>query len=260
MANISASEEQKNWYNWIYNRDPQAGSDLIEKYMPLVQYHVQRISVSLPKNVSKQDLISFGLMGLYDALEKFDPSRDFKFDTYASFRIRGAILDGLRKEDWLPRTIRDKAKKIETTIELLEQRYMRTVTSKEVAEELKMEEDEVCTIMNEGFFANILSLDETQKEDEENESVPYVIRDENAVTPEEELLKREMHAQLSEVIKQLNEKEQLVISLFYKEELTLTEIGQIMGLSTSRISQIHAKAIYKMRKILEQALYPMNTQ
>jgi len=259
MANISAGDEQKSWNNWLYNRDPQAGNDLVQKYMPLVQYHVQRISVSLPKSVNKQDLISFGLMGLYDALEKFDPSRDLKFDTYASFRIRGAILDGLRKEDWLPRTTRDKAKRIEATIEALEQRYMRTVTAKEVADELGMDEEEVYTIMNEGFFANILSLDETQKEDDENETVPIAIRDEKTFTPEEELLKQELHLQLAEVIKQLNEKEQLVISLFYKEELTLTEIGQIMGLSTSRISQIHARAIYKMRKIFEQAFSPLNT-
>jgi RNA polymerase sigma factor FliA len=254
MANISASEEQKYWNNWMYHRDLQAGDELIQKYMPLVHYHVQRISASLPKNISKEELISFGLMGLYDALEKFDPSRDLKFDTYASFRIRGAILDGLRKEDWLPRGTREKAKKIEAAIEKLEQKYMRTVSAKEVADELCMTEEEVYMTMNESFFANVLSLDEPTKDDEEHEYLQFEIRDEKSISPEERLLKQELHLQLAEVIKQLNEKEQLVISLFYKEELTLTEIGQIMGLSTSRISQIHAKAIFKMRKILEQAL------
>jgi RNA polymerase sigma factor FliA len=254
MTNVSASEEHKHWNNWVYSRDPQAGDELVQKYMPLVHYHVQRVSASLPKSVSKKELVSFGLMGLYDALEKFDPSRDLKFDTYASFRIRGAILDGLRKEDWLPRSTREKAKKIEATIERLEQKYMRTVTAKEVADELGMTEEEVYIVINEGFFANVLSLDEYSKDDDENEHMPFTIRDENAITPEERLLKQELKSQLAEVIKQLSEKEQLVISLFYKEELTLTEIGQIMGLSTSRISQIHSKAIFKMRKILEQAL------
>ncbi|ANB58429.1 RNA polymerase sigma-D factor [Anoxybacillus sp. B7M1] len=254
MTNASARKEQNYWDNWIDKRDPQAGDELVQRYMPLVYYQVQRIAVSLPKTVNKQDLISFGLMGLYDALERFDPSRDLKFDTYASFRIRGAILDGLRKEDWLPRSTREKAKKIEAAIAKMEQRHMRTVTAKEVADELGMTEEEVCSVMNEGFFANILSLDDWSKENEEEENSPLTLRDEKTSSPEEAVLRQEMYEQLAAVIKQLNEKEQLVISLFYKEELTLTEIGQIMGLSTSRISQIHSKAIFKLRKILTQVL------
>ncbi|WP_027408710.1 FliA/WhiG family RNA polymerase sigma factor [Anoxybacteroides tepidamans] len=254
MTNVSAREGQKHWENWINSRDPQAGDELVQKYMPLVHYQVQRIAVSLPKNINKQELVSFGLMGLYDALEKFDPSRDLKFDTYASFRIRGAILDGLRKEDWLPRSTREKAKKIEATIAKMEQQYMRTVTAKEVAEELDMSEEEVYSAMNEGFFAHILSLDDWSKESEDEENSPLTLRDEKAPSPEETVLMQEMCQKLAEVIKQLSEKEQLVISLFYKEELTLTEIGQIMGLSTSRISQIHSKAIFKLRKILGQVL------
>jgi RNA polymerase sigma factor for flagellar operon FliA len=253
MTNVSARESQKHWENWIHSRDPQAGDELVQQYMPLVHYQVQRIAVALPKNINRQELISFGLMGLYDALEKFDPSRDLKFDTYASFRIRGAILDGLRKEDWLPRSTREKAKKIEAVIAKMEQQHMRAVTAKEVAEELGMSEEDVYSVMNEGFFAHILSLDDWSKEQEDDDS-PLTLRDEKASSPEETILMKEMHEQLAEVIQQLNEKEQLVISLFYKEELTLTEIGHIMGLSTSRISQIHSKAIFKLRKILSQML------
>ncbi|ANB59890.1 FliA/WhiG family RNA polymerase sigma factor [Anoxybacteroides amylolyticum] len=249
MANVSAREEQKHWQHWVMNRDRQAADELVQKYMPLVHYQVQRIAISLPKNVNKHELISFGLLGLYDALEKFDPSRDLKFDTYASFRIRGAILDGLRKEDWLPRSLREKTKKIEATMAKMEQQYMREVTAKEVADALGMTEEEVYTVMNEGFFANILSLDEWPKEEDDG---PLTLRDEKAVSPEEMVLHEELRQQLAQVIQQLNEKEQLVISLFYKEELTLTEIGQVMGLSTSRISQIHSKALFKLRKILEK--------
>lgn len=220
--------------------------------MPLVSYHVQRIAVNLPRNVSRDDLRSLGLIGLYDALEKFDPNRDLKFDTYASFRIRGAILDGLRKEDWLPRNTREKAKKIEVVIEKLEQRLMRNATIQEISHELNMSEQEVQSIMNEHFFANILSIDEKQNEQDDKEGHSFIIKDDRAEIPDEKIAKDELIREMVELISLLNEKEQLVISLFYKEELTLTEIGQVMNLSTSRISQIHSKAIFKLRHALEK--------
>src|SRR4051812_37984363 len=113
MSQLTTEQEQVNWKNWINYRDPQAGDILVKKYIPLVSYHVQRISVSLPKSVNRDEINSLGMMGLFDALNRFDPNRDLKFDTYASFRIKGAILDGLRKVDWLPRSVREKTKKIE---------------------------------------------------------------------------------------------------------------------------------------------------
>ena len=219
---------------------------LIKKYLSLVSYHVQRISVSLPKNVSRDDLKSLGMMGLYDALEKFDPKRDLKFDTYASFRVRGAILDGLRKEDRLPRSMREKAKKMDAVIEKLEQKYLRNVTAEEIAHELEISVEEVYTMMNEQFFANVLSIDGKQEEADDNDGQLFSLKDEKGELPEEKLLKNEVFEEMAGIISKLNEKEQLVISLFYQEELTLTEIGQIMGLSTSRISQIHSKCIYKL--------------
>lgn len=245
-------EEQLYWQNWVDSREAQAGNYLVKKYMPLVSYHVQRIAVNLPRNVSRDDLRSLGLIGLYDALEKFDPNRDLKFDTYASFRIRGAILDGLRKEDWLPRNTREKAKKIEVVIEKLEQRLMRNATIQEISHELNMSEQEVQSIMNEHFFANILSIDEKQNEQDDKEGHSFIIKDDRAEIPDEKIAKDELIREMVELISLLNEKEQLVISLFYKEELTLTEIGQVMNLSTSRISQIHSKAIFKLRHALEK--------
>ncbi|MBO8176554.1 MAG: FliA/WhiG family RNA polymerase sigma factor [Bacillus sp. (in: Bacteria)] len=252
MSQPILKEQQNIWELWLNEQDPQAGEALVKMYTPLVSYHVQRIAVGLPKNVSKDELYSLGMMGLFDALNKFDPSRDLKFDTYASFRIRGAILDGLRKEDWLPRGTREKAKKIEATIEMLEQRYMRTVTAEEVAACLDMSVEEVTQTMNEHFFANVLSIDEQNHDTDEKESYVQSLTDKNELTPEEILLKDELIQQLSEEIQKLTEKEQLVLSLFYKEELTLTEIGEVMNLSTSRISQIHSKAIYKLRKLLKR--------
>lgn len=254
MAQKLLAEEQLNWQRWMKERDPESGNFLVKKYLPLVSYHVQRISVGLPKSVSRQELRSLGMFGLYDALEKFDHSRDLKFDTYASFRIRGAILDGLRKADWLPRSTRDKAKKIDAAIERLEQQYMGDVDIKDIANELGMTEDEVYTTMNEQFFANVLSIDEQPLESDDKEPASFTLKDKKADIPEERLVKKELLDELAAMIENLSQKEQLVISLFYKEELTLTEIGQIMNLSTSRISQIHSKALYKLRQFLEKII------
>ena len=246
MVQVTTVDEKHYWEKWTTSRDGEAGNILIKKYLPLVSYHVQRISVSLPKNVSRDDLKSLGMMGLFDALEKFDPSRDLKFDTYASFRVRGAILDGLRKEDWLPRSTREKAKKMEAATGKLEQKYLRKVTAEEIAIELNIPIDEVYTTMNEYFFANVLSMDDGSNELDDNEGQAFILKDEKAELPEENVLKNEIFQEMAEIISQLNEKEQLVISLFYQEELTLTEIGHIMNLSTSRISQIHSKCMYKL--------------
>jgi RNA polymerase sigma factor for flagellar operon FliA len=255
MTQLTLTDEQVIWQKWIDVRDSHAGNVLIKRYMPLVSYHVQRISIGLPKSVNKDDLMSLGMFGLYDALEKFDPTRDLKFDTYASFRVRGAIIDGLRKEDWLPRSLRERAKRVEATIEKLEQKYLRNVSSKEIANELGLSEGEVVSVLNEGFFANVFSIDDQLFDQEDRESSGFTIKDDHQQTPEDKLLKDELIAQLAEVITQLSEKEQLVISFFYKEELTLTEIGQVMNLTTSRISQIHSKALFKLRKILENVIH-----
>lgn len=256
MIQAAKIEEQEFWDKWIHFRDNDACDALIKRYMPLVSYHVQRISVSLPKSVNKDDLKSIGMIGLYDALEKFDYKRDLKFETYASFRIRGAILDGLRKEDWLPRSSREKAKKVDASIERLEQKYLRNVLPGEVAKDLEMSEDEVTHIMNEGFFANVLSIDDQNHElDEQDHHSKMVLKDEKSISPEEKVVKDELIQQLSEVIVGLSEKEQLVVSLFYKEELTLTEIGHVMELSTSRISQIHSKALFKLRNLLGKIIH-----
>jgi len=254
MGNELTTEDQRAWNLWSETRDADAGNILIKKYMPLVSFHVQRIAVGLPKSVSKEELNSLGLMGLYDALKKFDPKRDLKFDTYASFRIRGSIIDGLRKEDWLSRGTREKSKKIEATIEKLEQEKMRNITVEEIAAELELTPEEVYTTMNEHFFANVLSIDEHLNDQDEKEGPTYAIRDDKTAIPEEKIVKDELIKEMAEMIEQLNEKEQLVISLFYKEELTLTEIGQVMNLSTSRISQIHSKAIYRLRQSLEKVI------
>ena len=242
-------DEQKIWTSWIENRDPEAGDLLIKKYKSLVNYHAQRISAGLPKNVSKDEIISLGMIGLFDALNKFDINRDLKFDTYASFRIRGAILDGLRKEDWLPRSAREKAKKMESQVEKLEQKLMRHATPEELADYMKVSVDDVYQTVQEHFFSNLLSINEQQDQDE-TDGKEFVIRDDRTMTPEQTAIHSELIDDLVKNIQNLNEKEQLVLSLFYTEEMTLTEIGEMLNLSTSRISQIHSRALFKLRKLL----------
>lgn len=249
MAKQDVTVERHQWKLWIENRDPDAGDTLVRMYTPLVNYHVQRISAGLPKNVSRDEIKSLGYQGLFDALTKFDPTRDLKFETYASFRIRGTIIDGLRKEDWLSRSLREKTKKMDEEISKLEQSYLRTVTPEEVADHLGMTTDQVYQTVHEQYFANVLSIDEKMNDDDDHDQT-FVLQDEQTKTPEQQAVKSELIGDLITKIKELNENEQLVLSLFYQEDMTLTEIGEILSLSTSRISQIHSKALFKLRSLL----------
>lgn len=250
MSKQVQMDETECWNRWINDRDPYAGDLLVQKYTPLVTYHVQRISSGLPSNVSRDDIQSLGLHGLFDALTKFDIGRDLKFETYASFRIRGTIIDGLRKEDWLPRTSRDKAKKLKIEVAKLEQILMRHPEPEEVAVHMEITLDEVFQIMHEHYFSNVLSIDEKMNDDEDDGVNSFVIKDENTTSPEQEVVKTELIGDLVNKIKELNKNEQLVLNLFYTEELTLTQIGGILSLSTSRISQIHSKALFKLKEWL----------
>ncbi|MDC3416375.1 FliA/WhiG family RNA polymerase sigma factor [Aquibacillus salsiterrae] len=240
------------WERWLTNQDSETADQLIEAYMYLVSHHVKRIAIHLPANISKEELRSLGMMGLYDALKKFDKNRDLKFDTYASFRIRGAIIDGLRKEDWLPRTIRDKVKQVNKASIDLEQSLSRQPTSSEIGEALGMSVTEVEEVIKDSLFANLLSVEEKVKESSEDfkEGIGYVLPDQSTLLPEAELVRQENYQELEKAIMKLNDNEQLVVSLFYKEELSLTEIGHVLELTTSRISQIHKQAIYKLRGAL----------
>ncbi|MBH0229297.1 FliA/WhiG family RNA polymerase sigma factor [Halobacillus yeomjeoni] len=257
MANCLSPHEQKLWDEWTNKRDGESANELVHMYEYLVNYHVQRISAHLPRSVSKDDVRSLGMYGLYDALKKFDTERDLKFDTYASFRIRGSIIDGLRKEDWLPRSVRDKTKKIEQVAEALEQKHLRPATSKEIAKELGLTPEEVEETVKDSLYANVLSMEEKPKDsgDEHKEGIGYSIPDHQTMSPSDSVIKTENLNELADQIQALNEKEQMVITLFYHEELTLTEIGQVMELTTSRISQIHAKAIFKLKDALKDIVY-----
>ncbi|MDW0115709.1 FliA/WhiG family RNA polymerase sigma factor [Sporosarcina thermotolerans] len=249
MSKQNLTDEDIIWIQWLKKRDSDAGDVLVRKYTPLVNYHVQRISSGLPRNVSRDDIVSLGLQGLFDALTKFDPNRDLKFDTYASFRIRGSIIDGLRKEDWMPRLAREKSKKLENEISKLEQKLLRHATPEEIADHLGIEVDDVYQTLHEHYFSNVLSMEERVGSDDE-EGNSYTLQDHHEPTPEHHVMMGELVQDLTMKIKELNANEQMVLDLFYTNEMTLTEIGEILGLSTSRISQIHSKALFKLRKSL----------
>lgn len=257
MSATNTQNVKRLWDQWDNNeRSEQVANGLIAHYMYIVDYHVERVASHIPASFDRNDLKSLGLMGLYDALMKFDTSRNLKFSTYATIRVRGSIIDGLRKEDWLPRSLRDQTKRIENATKLLEQQLKRTPEANEIAQKLDIDVQEVEETMSHALFANVISLDSTLKatEDDKDSEISDMIEDDDVIQPDEQLVFNELTTELIEQLKILNENEQLVISLFYEQELTLTEIGEVLNLTTSRISQIHKQAIFKLRKTLTKLL------
>ncbi|AMA74657.1 MULTISPECIES: FliA/WhiG family RNA polymerase sigma factor [Aneurinibacillus] len=246
--------DMNKWKRWREEGDRQAEIELIEEYLPLVNYVANRLSIGLPDIVDRDDLISFGRLGLLDALKRFDYTRGLQFETYGMWRIRGAMIDGLRENDVLPRSIRDKAKKIEEAYAQLEQQYLRSATDEEVSRHLNMSVEELNQILQDVAFASMFSLDEPiQDEEDQKHSRQSVIIDEQAERPEAALHREQRKQILAEAIDRLPPKERTIVALFYYEECSLTEIAEIMGLSASRISQLHSKAIFRMRGALQRA-------
>jgi RNA polymerase sigma factor for flagellar operon FliA len=234
------------WKQWKSEGLLSAKQSLIEQHLPLVDYVVGRLLIGLPKNVSRDDISSYGIMGLIDAIEKFDYERGLQFETYASWRIRGAMIDGLRQGDWVPRSVREKAKKIEEAYQLLEQHYLRSVTDAEISDYLNVSEKEFQQMLQEISVTTVCSFDDPIKE-EESETRLSLMVDEKAKNPESQVNDFFLKESLAKAIDKLTEKERTVVSLFYYEELSLSEIAEVMSLSPSRISQLHSKAILRLR-------------
>ncbi|MCR8630787.1 MULTISPECIES: FliA/WhiG family RNA polymerase sigma factor [Paenibacillus] len=234
------------WKQWKESGLIEAKQSLIETYLPLVDYVSNRLSIGLPKNVAKDDLASFGVMGLIDAIEKFDYLRGLQFETYASWRIRGAIIDGLRQGDWVPRSVREKSKKIEEAYQKLEQQYLRSVTDEEISSYLQVSENDFRQMVQEIAITTVCSIDDPIRE-EDSETRLSLLIDEKAKNPEYKVNEFYLKETLAKAIERLTEKERTVVSLFYYEELSLSEIAEVMNLSPSRISQLHSKAILRLR-------------
>lgn len=237
------------WQAWREHGDIEAKKGLIEQYLPLVDYVTNRMAIGLPKNVLKDDLASNGVMGLIDAIEKFDYCRGLQFETYASWRIRGAIIDGLRQGDWVPRSVREKAKRIEEAYQHLEQQYLRSVTDAEISAYLQVSEKEFTSMLQDIAVTTVCSLEDPIRE-EESETRMSVLVDDKAKNPDHKVHEFYMKESLVKGIERLTEKERTVVSLFYYDELSLSEIAEVMSLSPSRISQLHSKAILRLRGAL----------
>jgi RNA polymerase sigma factor for flagellar operon FliA len=221
---------------------------LVMDYLPLVKYVVDRLPVASLPQVSREDLISSGVIGLLKALESFDPSRGVKFKTYAIPRIRGAIVDELRRLDWVPRSLRKKADLLEKIHSSLERKLGRTPTDKELSRELNISQEDLYKLYTRvNYFFHISLNSETQ---EEGRSLIEKIASPDAQDPVEILKREEMRKILKKVLEELPVRERMVIVLYYYEELTLKEIGHILGISESRVSQIHGKVILKLRSAL----------
>jgi RNA polymerase sigma factor for flagellar operon FliA len=202
----------------------------------------------MPANVEHADLVSYGIFGLMDAIEKFDPGRGFKFETYAVTRIRGAIIDELRSIDWVPRSVRAKARRIEKAMRQLEQRLNRTPTDDELAAELAIPVEELEDMLTAVSMTSMAALDDVlDVGDGESITLVDTLEEENLTSPEGNIDDQEMRRQLREAIGRLSEREQKVLALYYFESMTLAQIGDILGVTESRICQIHTKAVMSLR-------------
>lgn len=229
---------------------------IIIEYSPMIKYVANRIAMRLPPHVEVDDLISVGVLGLLDAIEKYDSSRGAKFKTYAEFRVRGSILDELRSLDWVPRSIRQKATQMDNVTQRLQGKYGRPPEDEEIAEELGLDMNEFFTAMNDTRSMPILSLEDLgiNKETGEQQNLLDCLIGDSEADPATQIRLDELKQIIAQGIDTLPEKERLMISLYYYEELTMKEIGEVLGITESRVSQIHSKAVFRLRTKLKALL------
>jgi RNA polymerase sigma factor for flagellar operon FliA len=248
---VAQDETQALWREYTKTNDQAVRDRLILTYAPLVKYVAGRLGSGLPAHVDENDLVSYGLLGLIGAIERFDPNRDIKFETYAIARIKGSIIDELRAMDWVPRSIRSRARDIERAIGELERKLMRAPTDEEISEKLGVTVDELNDSLSEIGRSSIAALDElwTISSGEGGDQVALIdtIEDTQGPEPQSELAQTELKEALGEAIARLPEREKLVVTLYYYEELTLREIGEVLGVTESRVSQLHTKAILRLK-------------
>lgn len=238
----------KLWEEYVKNKSTETRDKIILEYAPLVKIVAGRLSIYLGYNVEYDDLVGYGIFGLIDAIDKYDFEKGVKFETYASLRIRGAILDQIRKMDWIPRSLRQKQKKIDAAVAKLESQYGRNATDEEIAQELGIDTEELLTWQGQAKITNVISLDEFVENAGEREV--NTMKSNVFEQPEQVMMKNELKQQIIDSLDNLTEKEKKVILLYYYEELNLKEISRVLEVSESRVSQLHTKALQKMKKSL----------
>ncbi len=250
-TNVKAVELRELWRRYKLEGDEKARERLVVAYSPLVKFIAGRMASGLPSHVEESDLISYGLLGLIGAIERFDMEREIKFETFAVARIKGAIIDELRSLDWVPRSVRARARQVEKAHAKLEARYQRSPTDEEMAAELELSVEEFQNILLDIANSSVLALDDlwtfADPEGGSQVSVLDTIKDPHGVDPESEAASSELKDRLADAIESLPERERLVIALYYYENLTLREIGEVLGVTESRVSQLHTKSVIGLR-------------
>lgn len=243
---------QQLWRDYRRTGDRQLRDRLILTYAPLVKYVAGRLGSGLPAHVDDEDLVSYGLLGLIGAIERFDPEREIKFETYAIGRIKGAIIDELRSLDWVPRSVRARAREIERAIGELEGKLARAPTDEEIAAKLGLSEEELDEALAEIGRTSIAALDELWTVSAGGDQISLIdtIEDEAGPSPTAALDETETREAIADAVSRLPEREKLVVTLYYYEELTLREIGEVLGVTESRVSQLHTKAVLRLKSRL----------
>jgi len=249
---VEEKTEEELWIQYRRDKDPKIRESFIKQYAPLVKYVAGKVAVGMPHNVEFDDLVGFGVFGLLDAIDKFDPEKNVKFKTYAVTRIRGAIFDELRSIDWVPRSVRQKTREVEDTIGTLEAQLGRTATDQEIARAMGMDEEEFLKTMQRISSTSILSLNDVWFSGDENDklSIGDSIESPSSLNPDVIVEKEEIRRVIVDAISELPEKEKKILVLYYYEDLTLKEIGQVLEVTESRVSQLHTKAILRLRSRL----------
>ena len=251
IKRLSEDELENLWKMYLSDKsDKQLRDKLIVQYIYLVRYAVSRVKVTLPSTISIEDIAGYGVEGLIDAIERFSPQRNTRFETYALIRIRGAILDKIRSEDFLPRSVRKKIKDIKQATETLKQEYGRTPTTAEIAQYLDMEPEKVNQILSEDVV--MTSIYDKKGTSDDSVEVIDTIEDSNKLSPHEQLEEKNIKSDLQKALQRLPERERTLMVLYYQEDMTMKEIGETMGMSESRVCQLHAQAIMKLKNILNE--------
>ena len=251
IKRLSDSQIESIWMAYLADKTNKKLRDvLIIQYIYLTKYVIGRIKLNLPPNCAIEDITSYGVEGLIDAIEKFSPNKGAQFETYAIMRIKGAIIDKMRAQDWLPRSIRKKIKDIKTAVETLKQDLGRTPTNQEIADYVGIDKEKIADIMAED--TTVGSLYDKKYSGDEGVEIIDTLEDTKSDNPLEKLAQRDVKNELQNALKQLPERERMVMVLYYHENMTLKEIGESIEVSESRVCQIHAQAIMKLRNILNQ--------
>jgi len=254
LDEVSRAEktEEELWQQYRKNRDPAIREAFIKQYAPLVKYVAGKVAVGMPNNVEFDDLVGYGVFGLIDAIDKYDPDKNVKFKTYAVTRIRGAIFDELRLIDFVPRSVRQKTREIESTISSLEAQLGRTASDQEIAGAMGMNEAEYMKTIQKISGTSIISLNDLWYSGDDNDKVSIgdSIESPSSLNPDVMVVNEEIRRVIVEAINELPDKEKKILVLYYYEDLTLKDIGRVLQVTESRVSQLHTKAVLHLRSKL----------